>query len=223
MLRILIAEDDFRVAGIHEQFLAKVSDTTLVGKVTCCEDTVKFIQNNDVDLILLDNYMPDGMGVDLIEKIRLHKNNIDIILVTAATEKGFMEKAIRMGIRGIIIKPATFERFQATILQYQETKASFDEVDEIDQSFIDRYFGIESAQLETKTYAKGIDPLTLDKVKDILVISPKGTSVEKMGEQMGASRTTARRYLEYLVSVDYCYAKLDYGIVGRPERHYYRK
>lgn len=48
-----------------------------------------------------------------------------------------------------------------------------------------------------------------------------GVSIEEMGEKMGASRTTARRYLEYLVSINVCTAKHDYGIVGRPERKYY--
>jgi CitB family two-component system response regulator CitT len=38
---------------------------------------------------------------------------------------------------------------------------------------------------------------------------------------MGASRTTARRYLEYLISIGEGKAELSYGIVGRPERIYY--
>ena len=38
---------------------------------------------------------------------------------------------------------------------------------------------------------------------------------------MGASRTTARRYVEYLVTTGECRAELAYGIIGRPERKYY--
>jgi CitB family two-component system response regulator CitT len=41
-----------------------------------------------------------------------------------------------------------------------------------------------------------------------------------MGEKMGASRTTARRYLEYITSTGEVTAELEYGIVGRPERRY---
>ncbi|MEW9502226.1 response regulator [Jeotgalibacillus marinus] len=223
MIQVLIAEDDFRVAGIHEQFLAKVQGTNLVGKVTNCAETIAFVKEHAVDLVLLDNYMPDGMGVDLIEEIHANNEKADIILVSAATEKLYMEKAIRKGVKDIIIKPARLERFVATIKQYKEERATFEEVSEIDQSFLDRYFGFVGERKEKKISHKGIDPLTLEKVKEILNISPDGTSAEKMGELMGASRTTARRYLEYLVSVDYCYAKLFYGIVGRPERHYYGK
>ncbi|MDS8902257.1 HTH domain-containing protein, partial [Streptococcus pneumoniae] len=61
------------------------------------------------------------------------------------------------------------------------------------------------------------------KVQKLLAQYEDGVTAEKMGEEMGASRTTARRYLEYLVSTDDCYAELGYGIVGRPERKYFVK
>ncbi|MFD1458783.1 helix-turn-helix domain-containing protein [Scopulibacillus daqui] len=62
----------------------------------------------------------------------------------------------------------------------------------------------------------------MSKVLDILDKSDSGLSAEQVGRRMGASRTTARRYLEYLISADYCRAEVEYGIVGRPERKYYK-
>ncbi len=46
-------------------------------------------------------------------------------------------------------------------------------------------------------------------------------TAEELGEKMGASRTTARRYAEFLVSREEALAELEYGIIGRPERKYY--
>lgn len=46
-------------------------------------------------------------------------------------------------------------------------------------------------------------------------------TAEELGEKMGASRTTARRYAEFLVSQEEALAELEYGIIGRPERKYY--
>jgi CitB family two-component system response regulator CitT len=48
-----------------------------------------------------------------------------------------------------------------------------------------------------------------------------GINAEDLSEHLGASRTTARRYLEYLISTGKAKAELEYGIVGRPERKYY--
>lgn len=220
MLRVVIAEDDFRVANIHEQFLKKVSDVELVAKTVNCEETLHAVKKFSPDLLILDNYMPDGLGIELIDDIQRINDQVDIILVSAENEKTYIELAIRKGVKGIIIKPASLERFVSTIQKYIEEKRMFKDKVTIDQNFLDEFFGIKSKQ-KGVVEIKGIDKLTLQKVKDILNGQRTGITAEKMGEDMGASRTTARRYLEYLVSIDECYAELGYGIVGRPERNYY--
>ena len=69
---------------------------------------------------------------------------------------------------------------------------------------------------------KGIDQLTLEKVENIVQrLDEKGINADNMGEQLGISRTTARRYLEYLVSRGTVKPSLTYGSVGRPERLYF--
>lgn len=222
MLRVLIAEDDFRVAGIHEQFLEKVKGTELAGKTSNCKETLAAVKKYKPDLVILDNYMPDGLGIELIEEIRQINKLTDIILVSAANEKEYIETAIRKGVKGIIIKPASLERFVSTVQKYLNDKMSLESKDKIDQSFLDDFFGVKITE-ESTVATKGIDPLTLEKVKNILKQHQTGITAERTGEKMGASRTTARRYLEYLVSIDECYAELVYGIVGRPERNYYLK
>lgn len=222
MLCVLIAEDDFRVANIHEQFLKKVRGTELAGKSSNCKETLAAVKKYKPDLIILDNYMPDGLGIDLIEKIREINPSTDIILVSAANEKDYIETAVRRGVKGIIIKPASLERFVSTIQKYMDDKNRLESNENIEQSFLDELFGVKVTE-ENTVAVKGIDPLTLQKVKSILKQHQTGITAEKTGEKMGASRTTARRYLEYMVSIDECYAELVYGIVGRPERNYYVK
>lgn len=94
----------------------------------------------------------------------------------------------------------------------------------MDQTLIDRYFGVANQSSSTqKDLPSGVDRHTLDKVTNVMKELKGGISIEEMGEQIGASRTTARRYLEFLVSIDVCTAKHEYGVVGRPERKYYYK
>lgn len=219
---VLIAEDDFRVANIHEQFLRKIKKVTIIGKTTNCKETLQFIRAHEPNLVVLDNYMPDGLGIDLIDDIREINVNVDIILVSAENEIHYFEKALRKGVKGIIIKPATLEHFIGTIENYMEKRKLLENRDRIDQAVIDKFFGMKPVSTEMEAI-KGIDPLSLEKVEKILSSGTGGFTVEEMGKAMRASRTTARRYLEYLVSIDKCYAELDYGIVGRPERHYFLK
>lgn len=222
MIHVYIAEDDFRVADIHEQFLQQIPEVELIGKAGNCKDTLKALKKHKIDLVILDNYMPDGLGIDLIDDIRELSPQTDVILVSAENDKQYVETAIRKGVKGIIIKPATLERFVSTIIKYMESKKTLQNTSTIDQHFLDDFFGIDSIQ-KPAIGAKGIDPLTLQKVREVLTDQASGVTAERMGEQMGASRTTARRYLEHLVAIDECFAELAYGIVGRPERHYYMK
>ncbi|RFB18365.1 response regulator [Bacillus sp. HNG] len=223
MINVLIAEDDFRVASIHEQFLQKIENVNLIGKSSNAKETLEMLKKHDnIDLLLLDVYMPDKMGTELLPIIRNLYPEVDIIMITAATEKKHLEESLRSGVFHYLIKPVTVEKFTETIKKYIEKKELLLSMNEVDQTFADHYFGGKLMQSVEKKihYPKGIDPLSLEKVREIIIQLDSGITAEEMGERMGASRTTARRYLEYLASTNEVTAELEYGIVGRPERKY---
>jgi two-component system CitB family response regulator len=60
----------------------------------------------------------------------------------------------------------------------------------------------------------------LEKVLAVVKQYRDGITAEEVGKLIGASRTTSRRYLEYLVSISQVTADILYGSVGRPERIY---
>lgn len=224
MLHVLIVEDDFRVADLHEQFLSKVEGVKATGKALSGREAIDFVKKNKVDLVLMDIYIPDMLGTELISEIRDIQPNVDVIMISAATDKEMVETTLRNGVFDYILKPVKMKRFLATIEKYKSTKHLLDEKKEIDQTFLDEYFGYKVKQNPVKApkqTPKGIDPITLEKVRELLLNSKQGVTAEEMGEKMGASRTTARRYLEYLIANEEGHAELEYGIVGRPERKYY--
>ncbi|MDF0726022.1 response regulator [Cytobacillus sp. S13-E01] len=221
MIKVVIAEDDFRVASIHEQFLSKIKGVHVVGKALNAKETSELLEQNEVDLLLLDVYMPDKLGTSLLPEIRGHHPKVDIIMITAATEKEVVEDSIRNGVLDYIIKPVTLERFTNAIDKYKKRKNLFTQQQEFDQELVDTVIGNSISSPIESELPKGIDPLTLKKVREIMNQLKKGVNAEEVGEYLGASRTTARRYLEYLISVELAKAELEYGIVGRPERKYY--
>ncbi|GAA0413526.1 response regulator [Virgibacillus sp. AGTR] len=221
MIRVIIAEDDYRIANIHEKFLETISGIEVVGKALNGEQTLDMVSKTATDLILLDIYMPDMLGSDIMLEIRHRNPNIDFIMISAATETKIVGNVIRNGIFDYIIKPVKMERFIETIKRYKNMKQQLAAKNEVDQSFLDDYFGQKLSTREPTP--KGIDPLTLEKVEGILHQVNTGITAEEMGSKVGASRTTARRYLEYLISINKVTAELEYGIVGRPERRYHLK
>lgn len=221
-IKIAIAEDDFRVADVHEKFLEKISDVEVVGKALNADQTLELLDTGKVDLLLLDIYMPDQLGIDIIPAIRQNYEDVDIIMITAATDKAFLERAIKNGVQNYLIKPVTIDRFINTIEKYIQNRKLLQSNEEINQSVVDKLFkNSEEKRIENEQILPtGIDAKTLNNILEVLKNNRGGLSAEEIGEKMGASRTTARRYLEYLISIDECRSEVKYGAVGRPERKY---
>ncbi|KGR75164.1 transcriptional regulator [Ureibacillus sinduriensis BLB-1 = JCM 15800] len=223
-MRAVIAEDDFRVAAIHEKFLSNFKEIEVVGKALNGKETIELLKEQNPNLLLLDVYMPDQLGTELLPIIRKQFPDVDIIMITAATDKEMLSKALHYGVEQYLIKPVKMEMFHQTIEEYLQKSELLESKQEIDQDFVNRLFNRSTSHNHAResTLPKGIDEITLVKVTEVLRSSSSGLSAEQVSEQIGASRTTARRYLEYLITVKECKAEVVYGVVGRPERRYYK-
>ncbi|MBU8918328.1 response regulator [Bacillus sp. FJAT-29953] len=222
-IKTVIAEDDFRIADMHEKFLNMFEEIEVVGKALNGEQTLQVLEKENPDFLLLDVYMPDMLGSDLLPAIREKYPKVSIIMITAATDKEFLEKALNYGVENYLIKPVNKERFDGVIQEYIKKHTLLSSTQEINQSYVDILFRNGKAERESKSVMlpKGIDEITLGKVKAVFQARKDGLSAEEVGKEIGASRITARRYLEYLSSKQEVKAEVVYGIVGRPERKYY--
>ena len=220
---VLIVEDDPKIAEIHRHFTEKVAGFSVCGIADTLEDAEKMAHLLEPDLVLLDLYFPEGLGTEILWKIRARRQATDIILITAAKELDPLQEAIRGGVFDYIIKPVMFPRFQEALERFSKHRQQLQTETTLNQQDVDRllhpYKGSSPGETE---YPKGIDPLTLKKVRAVFTQSPpEGLSADEVGQLIGASRTTARRYLEYLTAGGQLTAELIYGAVGRPERKYF--
>lgn len=228
---VLIVEDDFRIADITSEFVSKLEDFSVVGVKKSGEETLGFLKTSTPlpHIILLDVYIPDVKGLDLFWSIRNTYHQIDIIMVTAAKEVTMIEESLRGGIFDYIVKPVDFSRLEATLDRYRNRRTLLDSKSTMDQKEIDALTGVKvPTSLENptqdKTLPKGIDGMTLDKVREILhPLNREGVTAVEVSKKLGASRSTVRRYLEYMTSINELKAKQSYGEVGRPERRYIRE
>ncbi|GGF29818.1 transcriptional regulatory protein CitT [Halobacillus andaensis] len=223
MIKAVIAEDDFRVADLHEKFLKEVDGIEVVAKALNAEEALQAVHQHRPDLLLLDVYMPDRLGTELLHELRKTFPALDIIMITAATEKEMITKALNYGVVDYIIKPISMDRFLHTIETYQKKKHLMNSQETFDQKTVDQLIGNETPdEPEEASVPKGIDQLTLKKVRQLLKDNAdEGITAEQASHHMGASKTTARRYLEYLIYINEGVAEMRYGKVGRPERKYF--
>lgn len=225
-IKVVIAEDDTQIAEIQKRFLDRVAGFELVGIAHDIKEAEDLIDVLKPDLLLLDVQFPSGTGLQLLRTLRAQNNQVDIILITASKEVDTLREALRGGIFDYILKPLVFDRLKETLNNYQEQVHKLKNIQSIDQADVDKVLprkaGSETAAHKEVRLPKGIDALTLKKIREIFADSANASdmSAEEVGECIGASRTTARRYLEYLVSVNELEAEINYGTVGRPERKY---
>jgi two-component system, CitB family, response regulator len=223
-LSVVIAEDDPKISEIQNRFLERIDGFEVVGIGNTIAESEEIIEVFQPDLVLLDVYFPDGNGIDLLWTIRRLYKNIDIILITAAKEVSTLQEAIRGGTFDYILKPMTFSRFRSTLIKFLEHRTKLQEITHLDQTDVDQIIRPVQAQRQDELpVPKSIDPLTLEKVEEeVKKLDNNGINAEVMGARVGISRTTARRYLEFLVSKGTVKPNLVYGSVGRPERLYFQ-
>jgi len=225
-IQVLIIEDDFRVAEINRKYVEKVEGYTVQEVVKTGEEALAYLKKctSQPQLILLDIYIPDVKGMGLLWKIRQQNPDIDLIAVTAANETATIEEALRGGVFDYIVKPVDVDRFAKSLKRYKEYRKFFAARETLGQNEIDAFTGVHGPVSSSNTNAnlpKGIDPITLNDIKELLEANKgKGITAVELSKQIGTSRSTARRYLEYLVSTKEIRTTLKYGSVGRPEREY---
>lgn len=223
-IEVLIIEDDRRISDIHRRFIEKIEGFQMIGAAFTGEEAKDWIISYKPDLILLDVYLPDTKGTELLKVIQEYSPETDIIFITAASESNIVKKAFRSGVADYILKPPTFERFKESLLAYKAKRDILEEEGQVQESIIKSLWGNSTTNgtLEKEAIPpKGIDPITKEKVVNHIKQIKDGITAEGLGMDIGVSRSTARRYLEYLVSERIVYTELIYGSVGRPERRYF--
>ncbi|WP_419787008.1 response regulator [Pseudodesulfovibrio sp.] len=229
-IQVLIVEDDTKIADLHRRFTERVESFTVVGISQGLEDARIMIELYKPNLILLDLYFPEGTSLDLLREMRAQGIETDVILITATREMGPLKDALRGGVFDYIIKPVILERFVTCLEKFKEYFRRLHSEDMLEQRDVDSIRNLNPTTSMSEAYPeglpKGIDALTLKKVKAVFDRKcPEirdGASAEEIGELIGASRSTARRYLEYLVAIGSIYPDVAYGTVGRPERKYFK-
>ncbi|WP_130735768.1 LytTR family DNA-binding domain-containing protein [Flavobacterium sp. J27] len=106
-MNCIIIDDEEMARAIIAQMISKHKELTLIDEFSNAIQAIKFLNQNQVDLIFLDIHMPDFTGFDFIQTI---KNPPKIVLVTS--DKNFAIEAFEYDcIVDYLVKPITEERF----------------------------------------------------------------------------------------------------------------
>jgi response regulator of citrate/malate metabolism len=220
MIRTLIVEDDPMTASIHRSYVERVPGFEVVGEAHTGADAIAHIRSLHPDLTLLDIYLPDMSGLEVLRELRERGSQVDVIAVTAAKDVDTLRTAIHGGVVHYLVKPFFFDALRERLESYAAHRHRLERLTEPEQADIDHVFSLLRTQ-GRKSLPKGISAPTLARVVDAVRESNGDATAIDVADRAGISRGTARRYLEYLAATGAVELSLRYGTTGRPE-HLYR-
>lgn len=225
-MRVLIVEDDPMVRTINKGYLKKIDQTIEIVEANTIEAAKEILESRPINLILLDVYLGEGRGPDLLTWARASALDLEVVLITADNSYETVESVFRLGAIDYLIKPFSFERFSEAISKVKQKRSAFSEKVKVDQEDIDKMLSIRPKTINEKTVdqdhlaEKGINPMTYALVKEALINAGKKQTAQDIARATNLARVTVRRYLEHMVSSDEVLEELNYGKVGRPNKYY---
>jgi response regulator of citrate/malate metabolism len=229
-IRVLVVEDEPIASAAHAAYVQRLDGFSLAGTAPDGQSALRLLSEfsaagNPVELVLLDMNLPDLHGLDIARRMRSSGLFSDIIAITAVRELNIVRSAVAIGVVQYLIKPFTYSTFADKLTNYRLFREQLESFGDgktkmgASQSDVDQAF----ASLRTPSelqLPKGLSSSTLDAVKDFLRKESTAVSASEVMDELGMSRVTARRYLEYLADAGAVTRAPRYGAPGRPENEY---
>ncbi|AYF75625.1 response regulator [Nocardia yunnanensis] len=215
-LSVLVVDDDFRVANMHAGIVSALPGFTVGATVSSLAAARKALAEQDFDLALVDVYLPDGSGVELVRELRC-----DAMMLTAATESATIRAAITAGAFGYLVKPFDHAALAARLAGYARYRRLL-EAPEVTAGDVDA--ALLALRPAAPAAAAAPGPVAASPTKDLVLQAVRESatpmSAAQIASAIGISRATAQRYLANLVGLGDLRMQLRYGSTGRPEQEY---
>jgi response regulator of citrate/malate metabolism len=237
-IRVLIVEDEPAAAEALVLHVGRVPGFGVAGHVRTGADALRRAAGGGVDLLLLDIYLPDMSGLEVLRRLRSAGHTVDVIATTRARDLSVVQAAVSFGVTQYLVKPFTSTAVRQKLERHSAYRASLAASDlPVAQDEIDSLFGALRQGTEATGLPKGISPDSLQSVVAALRTALENDatgahpttdpddgvgarSAAELAGALGMSRVTTRRYLEYLVDAGLARRQARYGGTGRPEFEY---
>ncbi len=228
MFNVLIVDDDAMVAEFNHRYVSQLREFQCCGVASTLEQAKALVLNpqHPIDLILLDVYMQQDNGLDLLPVLRSVQRPIDVIMISSASDADTIKKSLHYGVVDYLIKPFQFARFEEALTNWAKKKVLMDNQQNYQQSELDRIIHGAPAQTprpegEAKRLPKGLTAQTLRTICQwIDEHADTEFSTEDLASSVLISRVSCRKYLVWLEEIKILHTSVHYGVTGRPVYRY---
>lgn len=213
MYTVVIVEDDPMITELNRRYAERDGRFTVTQTFSQPRRALDWLRHNPADLVILDFYMPQMNGLELLRAIRSAGVEADVIMITAANDAATVEALTRLGVVDYLVKPFAYERFCAALDAFCRRRSAMR--GSLDQSALDNL--LHTAPPGPATLPKGMQPQTRERVLACMRAAPdRAYTCEEIAVAAGLSVVTVRRYMGYLAQQGQVTGDMNYGTGGRP-------
>ncbi|WP_347039734.1 response regulator [Glutamicibacter halophytocola] len=224
---VLVVDDEPETAASHAKYVNRVPGFATGAIASNGQEALSLLtraRNSGAafDLVLLDMTLPDLHGIDVAKRMRGLGLTTDIIAITAVRDLAVVRSAVATGITQYLIKPFTFAAFSEKLENHRRFISTMRSTGpDTSQAALDNAFSAPRTSTASASLPKGLIPETLAQISEHLARQAERCfSATELGEELGISRVTARRYLEHLFETRAVLKQPRHGTRGRPEYEY---
>jgi DNA-binding NarL/FixJ family response regulator len=115
MAKVLIADDHALVRAGLRQFLEQDPQVTEIGEAVSGSNTLDMLRAKAWDLLLLDIFMPDRSGLDILARVRALHPNTRVLVLSGYPERQYAISVLRSGANGFLSKESAPEELSKAV------------------------------------------------------------------------------------------------------------
>ncbi|MBV8880324.1 MAG: sigma-54-dependent Fis family transcriptional regulator [Planctomycetaceae bacterium] len=184
---VLVVDDDRAVAESHAHILEGIGYRSVTQTVP--EDVEPHLtRHRDVDLVLLDIRMPGINGIDLLQRIKLRRPDVGVVMATVVNDVEQAVRAIKAGAYNYLLKPLQRHDVERVLTSYFSNQPQGITEDARFKPFVTQHQAFAPLFRKVLAYAEADVP--------ILILGETGTGKELIAQLVHSlSRRSQERFL----------------------------
>jgi DNA-binding NtrC family response regulator len=141
-MRILVVDDEKQIREMLRETLSQDGyEVELAGNGP---EALKIAQDKKIEIALVDIVMPGIDGLELTSRLRECHADMDVIIITAYSNRDFVVKALRARVYDFLVKPLNIEELLASVSRASEKHLLLQENKELRQKLVQKgiFYGL---------------------------------------------------------------------------------
>lgn len=210
-IRIVIADDHAVLRESLGALLGSQKDFEVVGSAGDGLQALELVQNANPDVLVLDLFMPNSDGFEVLRTLDKHGNRVATVILTGSENEADYTNVVRMGGRGLVLKSDGPERLFQAVRTVASGELAFS--DELAQRVLTSMAQDNSRGPST---ASSLDRLS-ERERQIAFCVARGMKNRDISEQLHISENTVKRHLQSIFSKTGSRDRLELAVLALSE------